>query len=130
MAVLPIAAPADLPPASAQTTSEAPTSSGMAGGGRSGSYGNTAIRSMRPNAARSLWQYCHNAAEAPARHPRLELSPQHLAPLQLLPAYCFATSGVINRNHRKLCGPIVSKYGSSPIGGKAFLLYSSSGTIP
>jgi len=46
----------------------------MAGGGRRGSYGNTAIRSMRPNAARSLWQYCHNAAEAPARHPRLELS--------------------------------------------------------
>src|SRR5207237_5480422 len=74
MAVLPIAAPADLPPASAQATSEVPTSSGMAGGGRRGSYGNTAIRSRMPNAARSLWQYCHNAAEAPAHHPRLELS--------------------------------------------------------
>src|SRR5438105_5501760 len=46
----------------------------MAGGGRRGSYGNTAMWSMRPNAARSLWQYCHNAPEAPARHPRLELS--------------------------------------------------------
>ena len=46
----------------------------MAGGGRSGSYGNTAIRSMMPNAARSPWPYCHNAAEAPARHPRHELS--------------------------------------------------------
>src|SRR5205085_3782667 len=92
MAVLPIAAPADLPPAIPleldRTTdatekpnelldgdaSEVPTSSGMAGGGRRGSYGNTAIRSRRPTAARSPWQYCHNAAEAPAHHPRLELS--------------------------------------------------------
>src|SRR5438105_8795113 len=39
-----------------------------------GTMSNTAMRSRRPNAARSLWQYCHNAPEAPARHPRLELS--------------------------------------------------------
>src|SRR5205085_1674971 len=47
---------------------------GDGGRGPEGSYGNTAIRSTRPNAARSPWQYCHNAAAAPARHPKLELS--------------------------------------------------------
>jgi hypothetical protein len=31
-------------------------------------------RSMMPNSAGNPWPYCHDAAEAPAPHPRLELS--------------------------------------------------------
>jgi hypothetical protein len=57
---------------------------GDCGRGPEGQLWPYCLRLTMPNAARSPWQSGHNAPEAPARHPRLELSTT-VAPMPEIP---------------------------------------------